>query len=84
MIEGRGIELCWFAGGSYSADFLRRLKGYVGFRMKRLQTSIDSYLYKLLNIHIQIPAVLKKEETKTPSSTDVSLKTDDSHFWIHG
>ena len=32
--------------------------------MKRLQTSVDSYLCKTLNIHIQIPAVLRKIKIK--------------------
>ena len=38
--------------------------------MKRLQTSVDSYLCKTLNIHIQIPAVLRKKEKKTHNQAE--------------
>lgn len=54
--------VCWWH--LFSRELLRLLKGSMGFRMKRLQTSVDSYLCKTLNIHIQIPAVLQKRKIK--------------------
>lgn len=54
--------VCWWH--LFSRELLRLLKGSMGFRMKRLQTSVDSYLCKTLNIHIQIPAVLQKRKRK--------------------
>lgn len=62
------LEICWFAGGSYSAESSSSggafSKGSMGFEMKRLQTSVDSYLCKTLNIHIQIPAVLPQKRKR--------------------
>lgn len=54
--------VCWWH--LFRRELRRLLKGSMGFEMKRLQTSVDSYLCKTLNIHIQVPAVRRRRKIK--------------------
>lgn len=55
--EIRDVLVCWW-------HLFRRgfPKGSMGFEMKRLQSSVDSYLRKTLNIHSRLPVVPWKKK----------------------